>query len=315
MVRVKYTDAKIHELLKKLGANVELPSKRKKNKDAIVVPEQSTESIMGIHGLKPKLAEIGKIKIGALSDKMVKGRRLPKKLDHFVVTSLLRDESGDLLIDEEMTNKIGDSCQELPIYLCYDDPSLNFATFYGYFTQSRLQCMGNGITASRTLESGDKEEITCNPKTCEAYQKKQCRPYGRLSVILADASRVGGCYILRTTSWNSIRNILTSMMFIRTITGEILAGIKLKMTLIPMQVQPRDMGRTVKIYTVNIEYDGNWEQLKDAASKEMQRRIQLGTNMKQIESGDREMIAEQVKTEAEEQAAEISQEFNPDEEG
>lgn len=314
MIRVMYSDEEIHAKLKELGAE-ELPEKRKKNKDTIAASEQSTESIMGIHGLTPRLAEVGKIKIGTLSDKMVKGRRLPKKLDHFVVTSILRDESGNLLIDEDMTKKIGDSCQELPIYLCYDDPQLNFATFFAHFTQSRLQCMGNGRTASRTMESGDKEEIVCNPKTCEAYQKKQCKPYGRLSVILADASRVGGCHVLRTTSWNSIRNILTSMSFIRTITGGILAGIKLKMRLIPMQVQPKDMGRTVKIYTVNIEYDGSWEELKDEAAKEMQRRVQLGTNMKQIESGDREMIVEQVKTEAEEQAAEMSQEFNPEEEG
>ena len=312
-VRIKYSDEEIREKLKELGAG-DLQVKHKTQKD-IVVSRASASSDMMIHGLSPRLAEIGKIKIGTLSDKMVKGRRLPEKLDHFVVTSLLRDDCGDLLIDEEMTKKIGNSCQELPIYLCYDDPSLNFTTFYGHFTQSRLQCMGNGITASRTLESGDKEEITCNPKTCEAYQKKQCKPYGRLSVILADASRVGGCYVLRTTSWNSIRNILTSMSFIRTITGGILAGIKLKMRLIPMQVQPRDMGRTVKIYTVNIEYGGSWEELKDEAAKEMRRRVQLGTNMKQIESGDREMIAEQVKTEAEEQAVEISQEFNPEEEG
>ena len=313
MIRIYYSDDEIQEMLKQFGAE-DLPMKRKTQKD-IAVQEPSIESDMMIRGLIPRLAETGKIKIGTLSDKIVSGRRLPKKLDHFVVTSLLRNENGDLMIDEEMAKKIGNSCQELPIYLCYDDPSLNFTTFYGYFTQSRLRCMGNGITASRTLESGDKEEIACNPKTCEAYKNKQCKPYGRLSVILADASRVGGCHILRTTSWNSIRNILTSMAFIKTITGGIIAGIKLKLTLIPMQVQPRDLGRTVKIYTVNIEYDGSWDQLKDVAAKEMQRRVQLGTNMKQIESGDREMIAEQVKTEAEEQAAEISQEFNPGEEG
>ena len=311
MIRRWYSDEEIQEILKEFGADNLLPMKRKTQKD-IAVQEPSIESDMMIRGLIPRLAETGKIKIGTLSDKIVSGRRLPKKLDHFVVTSLLRDENGDLMIDEEMAKKIGNSCQELPIYLCYDDPSLNFTTFYGYFTQSRLRCMGNGITASRTLESGDKEEIACNPKTCEAYKNKQCKPYGRLSVILADASRVGGCHILRTTSWNSIRNILTSMAFIKTITGGIIAGIKLKLTLIPMQVQPRDLGRTVKIYTVNIEYGGSWDQLKDVAAKEMQRRVQLGTNMKQIESGDREMIAEQVKTEAEEQAAEISQEFAPE---
>jgi len=102
------------------------------------------------------------------------------------------------------------------------------------------------------------------------------------------------------------------MAFIRTITGGVLAGIPLKMRLVPMHVQPKDLEHTVKIYTVNIEFDGDMKALKEAAEQEVERRLRLGTNMRQIESEDRKVIAQRVREEAEEKAAEISEEFAPE---
>lgn len=314
MVRIKYRDDEIQKKLAELQPSGNTPVQQL---PAGVIKEGGQPSVFsGISQLQPRLCEIGKIKIGELSERRTTGgRRLPKKLDHFVITSLLRDEEGDLLLDEEMNKKIGNNCRELDIYLAYDSPELNMPTFYGYFTQSKLRCMGDGVTALRTTEEGDKEEIVCNPKTCEYFKQKQCKPYGRLSVILSSADRIGGSYVFRTTSWNTLRNILTSMAFIRRISGGVLAGLPLKMRLMPMQVQPKELGRTVRIYTVNIEFDGSMTALMDAAEQEVKRRIQMGTNMKQIEAEDSKEIAERVREEAEERAAEISEEFVPEEEG
>lgn len=314
MIRRWYGDDEIQEKLAELQPSGDIPVQQL---PAAVTKEGRQPSVFsGISQLQPRLCEIGKIKIGELSERrMAGGRRLPRKLDHFVITSLLRDEKENLMLDEEMNEKIGENCQELDIYLAYDSPELNMPTFYGYFTQSKLRCMGDGVTALRTKEGGDKEEIVCNPKTCEAFKQKQCKPYGRLSVILSSADRIGGSYVFRTTSWNTLRNILTSMAFIRRISGGVLAGVPLKMRLMPMQVQPKELGRTVRIYTVNIEFDGSMTALMGVAEQEVKRRIQMGTNMKQIEAEDGEAIAERVREEAEERAAEISEEFVPEEEG
>lgn len=302
-VRIRYTDEEIRAKLKELGAE-EL---QRAQKDRVI---SGRPSFSGISELQPRLCETGKIKIGELSEKRTSsGRRLPKKLDHFVITTLLRDEDEKLLLDEEMLKKIGENCKELDIYLCYDSPELNMPTFYAYFTQSKLRCMGDGKTARKTKDDGGKEEITCNPKTCEAYKKKLCKPYGRLSVILSDSKRIGGAYVFRTTSWNTLRNILTSMSFIRTITGGIIAGLPLKMRLIPMQVQPNGLGHTVRIYMVNIEFNGDMKQLMEAADQELKRRLQMGTNMKRIEADSRREIAERVREEAEEQAGDFIAEF------
>ena len=310
MVRVKYTDREIQKLLKKLEAT-ELPAERKKK--AISQPNAPTQPDLIIHSLTPRLAEVGKIKIGGKSEKRTgTGFLLPEKYDHFEIGTLLKDAEGRLVMDDEMNKKIGENSRELSVYLCYDSPELNMPTFYSWFVKSKLMCMGNGEKAMRTLEDGSKEERECNPKACAAYKEKRCKPYGRLSVILASASRLGGVYVFRTTSWNSIRNILSSMAFLRRITGGVLAGIPLRMTLLPMTVTPRDVGRNVKIYVVNIEYVGSPTELKQAAVEEVQHRMQLGMNMKQMEEIDKGLVKERVIEESEEESEDIAAEFAPE---
>lgn len=311
MVRVKYTDKEIHELLKKLGVEHtldiagELPTKRIKN----TIPQPD----LIIQSLTPRLAEVGKIKIGGKSEKKTgRGFLLPEKYDHFEIATLMKDAEGRLVMDDEMNKVIGEGCKALDIYLCYDDPTMNMPTFYSWFVKSKLVCMGNGEKAMRTQEDGSKKECECNPKLCVAYKEKRCKPYGRLSVILASANRIGGTYIFRTTSWNTIRNVLSSMAFIRTITGGVLAGIPLRMTLLPMTVNPHDVGHNVKIYVVNIEFSGKMDDLKQSAAIEVERRMQLGMNMKSIEAADTGFIKSHVVEEAEEEADDIAGEFAPE---
>ena len=239
-----------------------------------------TEPLM-IKTLTPRLAEVGKIKIGRRSEKKTaSGTALPEKLDHFEIYSLLRDENGYLIPDEEMNAKIGENCRELDIYLPYDDPRLNFPTWYAYYTASGAHCFGDGETA----KTADGEMIECNPETCEYYQSGKCRMHGRLSVILAQSNSVGGVYVFRTTSIHSIQNIMSSMAFISSLTGGILAGIPLKMRLIPKTVTPDGVGAPVKIWTVNIEFPGGMQNLTKALSVEAERRRLMRKSMEEIEA-------------------------------
>ena len=310
MIRVKYSDEEIRAKLKELGVD-DLPMKRKTQK-GIAVQEPSKESGMMIRGMTPRLAEVGKIKIGEKSKKMVRGHLPPKKWDHFKIATLLKDDAGRLEMDDNMNEIIGEKCTSLDIVLCYDDLAMNMSSSYAWFAQSKLVCMGNGQTAMRRKEDGSEEEIICNPKECSAYKGKKCNPYGRLSVILTSANRIGGVYVLRTRGWNTIRNVLSSMAFIRKEAGEVLAGLPLRMTLLPMTVAPRDLAYNVKIYAVNIEYPGTLSELKQAGEKEMERRLKLGINMKQTEERYRESVKARMKEEAEEDAKDIAEEFAPE---
>jgi hypothetical protein len=312
MVRVKYTDTEIHAKLKELGVG-SLPMKRKRVNELVAAPaEPITESSMIIQGMTPRLAEVGKIKIGVKGEKKVGGHLLPKKLDHFAIATLLKDEVGRLVMDDKMNAIIGEKCTSLDICLCYDDLTMNMPTSYSWFANSKLVCMGNGRTATRRKEDGSEEEIPCNPKECAAYKEKKCNAYGRLSVILASANRIGGVYVLRTHGWNTIRNVLSSMAFIRKEAGEVLAGLPLCMKLLPMTVAPRSVGFNVKIYAVNIEYPGTLSELKQAGAEEMERRVKFGINMKQTEDRYRESVKTRMKEEAEEDAGDIAAEFAPE---
>ena len=313
MIRVKYSDDEIRAKLRELGAE-DLPMKRKAQND-IAVQEPSVESDMMIQGMTPQLAEVGKIKIGVKGEKMVRGHLLPKKLDHFAIATLMKDEAGRLMMDDQMNKIIGEKCTSLDICLCYDDFAMNMPSSYAWFAQSKLVCMGNGETAMRRKEDGSEEEMVCNPKECTEYKEKKCNPYGRLSVILSDANRIGGVYVLRTHGWNTIRNVLSSMAFIRKEAGGVLAGLPLRMRLLPMTVTPRDVGHNVKIYAANIEFPGTLSELKQAGEKEMERRLKLGINMKQTEEKYRQSIKARMKEEAEAEAVEIAEEFATEGEG
>jgi hypothetical protein len=321
MLRVRHTDAELMKMLGKVSPakiingkaktvqKVKKKEVRKEEQQEIAVIESEEELLM-IPDLTPSLAEIGKIKIGYLGEKRTKGgRRLPEKLDHFELGSLMKDEEGGVIMDAQMTEAIGEDKTELDISLCYDEPALNFPTFYAAFTQSKLACMGDGRKAWQRQEDGERKEIVCDRRQCTLAKDKKCKPYGRLSVILTTANRIGGTYVFRTTSWNSLRNILSSMSFIRNQTGGILAGIPLKLKLRAATAVPNELGRRVKIYVVNMEYAGTMEQLKQDATAEIKRRKMLGFSMNELEQVQKGAIKEHVHEEAEAEAEEISEEF------
>jgi len=260
---------------------------------------------MMIKNLTPRLVEVGKIKIGGKGEKRTKsGTLLPEKWDHFKVATLMKDEDGRLIMDDEMNRIIGDDCRELDIYLPFDDPRVNCPTWYGEYSASGVVCMGDGETAIR-----NGEEIECNPETCESYLNKRCKMHGRLSVMLADAKTVSGMYVFRTTSFYSISNILSSMVSIARETGGILAGIPLKLKMVPQTVTPNNVSGPVRIWTVYVDYDGTLSELKNEALVELQKREAIGVNMAEIEKQSEKMITAGIE---EEDAIDIVEEFMPD---
>lgn len=336
MLKVKYPDDQLMLMLDKAEASKIINTKDKtiekvvervkgkqiqkaknlENREEIAIIEAAEEEeLLMIPDISPALAEIGKIKIGFLGDKRTKsGRRLPEKMNHFEIGTLIKDEEGRVEIDKKMTESLGEDKTEIDISLCYDTPALNFPTFYAAFTQSKLACMGNGTVAWQRVEDGERKEIVCDRKQCALVKAKKCKPHGRLSVILTNANRIGGTFIFRTTSWNSIRNIISAMAFIKNQTGGILAGLPLKLKLREASTVPNGLAHKVTIYVANLEYAGTMEQLKKDAKEELKRRKLLGLDIKILEQLQRGDIEEHVRAEAEKDAEEISGEFYTDDE-
>ena len=229
-----------------------------------------------IQNLMPKLAEHGKIKIGKLGEerqrKDGKGTyRLPNKLDHFIITTTERDDTGNftpnIALMEEIATKVGEPANHLtsiPVYLLFDNIESNFYTCYNCYQGKTRICTGDGKKAV-VLRTG--EEIPCPcPKLEREYKGPMpCKPYGRLTVVLQTMNMVGGSWVYRTTGWNSVQDILGSLFLLKNKAGGKLSGIPLTLKILPKTTQiPRG---PVTVYTVSLIYRGSALALADEANQ------------------------------------------------
>ncbi len=257
-----------------------------------------TRRPMMIKGLTPQLPERGRIKIGFKGEMRKSGRgtdfQPPQKLDHFVVTTLQRGEDGNFIPDETLMARLGDKPTEIPVRLLYDDPALNFPTRYACFVGRSLWCSGDGETAIRApaTPTGPPQEVAC---TCEradpAYKgNDKCKMNGSLSVLIEGAGGIGGVWKFRTTSYNSIVGIMSTLAFIRQMTGGVLANIPLKLKVQPKQAAAPD-GNPVTIYVVSLEFDGDMPGLQEIAHGIALGRAKMNISIEHIEDEARRMLA------------------------
>jgi len=301
---------------------------------------------MAIKGLTPQLAERGKIKIGGLGDERKKQGsnetyRLPVKYDHFVITTMQRDAAGRFMADDalmKMVNPGGTKLVELPVRLLYDDIDLNFMTRYSAYQGSRCWCSGDGEEAQRfgegviyfvpgvaTGEPFDSDKlqerkpgpneygmVTCPCERLAADYKGQprCKPLGTLQALIEGVDRVGGVWKFRTTSWNTVNAILSSLALIKTLTGGPLAGIPLTLVLSPKTVTTPD-GKSMVAFIVSIEFRGPEQQLAEIGYEIALRRIERRVKMDTVEVEARKLLLLPHLEPAPEQA-ETAAEFYPD---
>ena len=263
-----------------------------------------------IKDILPGLAEIGGINIGGKGEEKKsrsgdKTYRLPVKFNHFEVITKQKDEHGIFIPDATIMEIIGDDAKELDISLLYNDPTLNFFTQYNQYKGGKCMCSGDGVVAIQA----DGTKIKCNPDTCTTFKTKHCKPNGILSVILKDAPSLGGVYKFRTTSYNSIRSILSSMFFLQSLTGGILANIPLKMTVSPMSVNPVGSPTAQTIYVVNLIYPGTVDDLHKQTIDIMTHQAGMQSKIVELEAKARVAITA---PESKEEIQDVEAEFYPD---
>ena len=254
---------------------------------------------LSIKGLMPGLSERGKIKIGmkgaAKESQNGKTFQAPQKLDHFVVTTLQRGPDGNFMPDKAVHALIGDKPTEIPVRLLYDDNELDFQSRYVCFRGKTMWCSGDGENALRLRQqnSSERDMVTCPcPLADPAYQDKdklRCKMNGTLSVIIDGVDVVGGVWKFRTTSYNSIVGVTSSLALIRRITGGPLAGIPLMLTLSPKTgITPE--GQAALIHVVGLEFRGTPEKLQDIGYQRALKMATHSTRIEQIEDRARSML-------------------------
>ncbi|MFZ5451639.1 MAG: hypothetical protein ACOZF2_07185 [Thermodesulfobacteriota bacterium] len=276
---------------------------------------------MAVKGLTPQLAERGKIKIGERGEMKTSqgGKQFsqPRKLDHFLITTMQRDAAGRLMPDAALMARLkpeGGKITEIPVRLLYDDIDLNFPTRFASYRGTRCWCSGDGEMAHRLAgENGKYQEVTC---PCERVDPlyaapDKCKILGTLQVLIEGVDRIGGVWKYRTTSWNTVNAILSSLALVKTVTGGPLAGIPLHLVLSPKTVTVPTTGQSMLVYVVSLEFRGTESQLAELGYDIARKRMEHRVKMEQIEAEARARLLPPQQEPLQEQE-ETAQEFYPE---
>jgi hypothetical protein len=177
---------------------------------------------------------VGRISIGKVVER--NGKRLPEKDDQFTLTTQVQDRDGWRLhpLNETLRKATSGKLRAIPVRLLFNDPILNLRADYSLFDRDtgRPVCVGNGETCRRVGENGNGiESLPCpSPDGCTFGQQGGCKPYARLNVIVGDEDELGS-FVLRTTSWNSIRTLAARLHYFAAVSGNLLACLPLELKL------------------------------------------------------------------------------------
>jgi hypothetical protein len=265
----------------------------------------------------PGLTEIGKIKIGRKGELRngANGQwRLPVKLDHFVVTTLERDKDDNFTLNPAIMQMLGEKPKRIPIRLLFDSIEANFHSRYSCYTGKTLWCSGDGVGAYRQVQPNAPKALVdcpCGREQADYKGKDKCKINGCLSCMIDGADTVGGIFKYRTTGYNSTVGILSSLSLIRAMTGGLLAGLDLALTVQPKVGTDPD-GKSVTIQVVGVEFNGSIQTLHKRALQIATENADFRMRLAHVEDDVKRLIG--VDTEAIDQAADITEEFYPEEE-
>lgn len=281
--------------------------------------------------LKPRVVELGKIKIGGLGEARQKRDggtfRLPRKDDHFTIVTLNR-HNGELIPDDRLMESLKDEfadkdgkLRQIPIALLSNDEEDVMQTSYCRYQGKRLAAWSDGKVLRKFYDKGTwlQEPLEREFRPEDAEFKIDGKPYFKVHtvfncVIAAAASTWGGVYKFRTTSRISADQLYSGLMHIKQLTGGFLRGMPLRMFLRPMQVSPE--GATTTVYVVHIgAIAGDLQQLQSMAVQRAQFEVQ---NKKQLECAQleyRKLLLPPGERESLEDQASIAEEFQPEDEG
>ena len=102
-----------------------------------------------------------------------------------------------------------------------------------------------------------------------------CKANGMLRVKIAEARVLGGVHLFRTTSMNSIRQLMSAMQEVSDITDGILAGIPLILEVEPKRVSPGPNKQPQIVHVVNLTYKASAIEFLQTAIKQAHLREQM----------------------------------------
>jgi hypothetical protein len=216
---------------------------------------------------RPRLPRLGKIRLGVKVEPEGKAS-YPRATNYFVCPP-------------EVQEVFGAEPKELAIAFPTDDPDICASHWYRAYSARGLVCKGDGERADRLVdmkatvsgegelpdslhpthwkiatarsESTARHEIECPPATCPQFASKACRPIANIQFMLPDVRGLG-IWQIDTSSWHSIRNVLSGLQLVQSLIGRV-SGIPLTLALVDQQVQPEGQAKkTVHVLRLTAPY-------------------------------------------------------------
>ncbi len=216
----------------------------------------------------------GSLRIGKKDEK-----NIPQKLNYFTV----HEDSHTIKSVVTQFNSKYEKAKELNIKFLSDNP---LEVSYVRYGNSGLLCKGDGEKASCRAE---KEWMKCDcSKECK-YRGNACKLTGRLYFIIEDLN-IGGLWRFQTQSYNTIRNFITILKFVKCM------GIDIRQKKFRMATEERKSivdGRVKKYVTVSLKMieDTDKNDLGDKNKSEKISKI----NAEKGDNENRELISNNVK--------------------
>jgi hypothetical protein len=256
---------------------------------------------------------LGRISIGRVVER--NGKRLPEKDDQFTLTTQIQSRDGWILhpLDEALRKEAGGKLRTIPVRMMFNDPALNLRADYSLFDRAtgRPVCVGNGETCRRTGKEGMASLPCVGPDAC-GFANGECKAYARLNVLVGDGETDAlGSFVLRTTSFNTIRTLTARLQYFSAVSGGRLACLPLELKL---RGKSTAMSHRAAIFYVDlvIRTGLTLEQAIVEARQLDQQRQDSGFDQEALDEAAREGFANGAFEDLAEDVSAVVEEFYPD---
>jgi len=228
--------------------------------------------------LTPSIVEVGKLKIGELGPPRPKASgngtwRPPVKLDHFKITTLHRDQDGQLQVDEPLmaslapfADKRDGKLRAIPIMFPSNDLDDIMQSTHVWYVGKKLAGRREGKKVTFYYDPTTGAELkeplvgAWNDSFLDQVdpadrqkKRKLFKRFTTLNVMVAGGmARWGGLYKFRTCGEISARQLYGSLLVLQKAAAGVLRGPIFRMVVRPMQVSPE--GATTTVHVVHVEY-------------------------------------------------------------
>ena len=217
-------------------------------------------------------------------------------------------------LDELLRRDGGGKLRSIPVRLLFNDPSLNLRADYSLFDRStgRPICVGNGESCRRRGGDEGIETLPClGPDLCR-FAGGECKAYARFNAVIGDGEEDAlGSFVLRTTSFNTIRTLAARLQYFCAVSGGRLACMPLELKL---RGKSTAMSHRTAIYYVDLVVRTGMtleQAISEAREKDVQRKDN-GFDQKALDEAARQGFANGAFEDMAEDVPSVIEEFYPE---